>query len=65
MQVPRINKKRKTKEKLSKMVNGKSMAKASVWGTALRFQEGKKKKDYELKKLHQPCCYSHVQGTGK
>lgn len=50
MQVPRINKKRKTKEKLSKMVNGKSMAKASVWGTALRFQEGKKKKRLWAKK---------------
>lgn len=44
MQVSRINKKGKTKEQLSKMVNGKSMAKASVWGTAVRFQEGKKKK---------------------
>lgn len=50
MQVSRINKKGKTKEQLSKMVNGKSMAKASVWGTAVRFQEGKKKKDYGLKK---------------
>lgn len=44
MQVSRINKKGKTKEQLSKMVNGKSMAKASVWGTAVRFQEGKKKR---------------------
>lgn len=62
MQVPRINLKRKTMEQLSKMVNGKSKAKASVWGTALRFQEGKKK-DCELKHSIQPCYYySHVQG---